>query len=118
MIQTASHATGARTSSAVRAVGLGASAGGLIVLEQFLAQSPPHSGLAYLVVQHLDPTQKAMLVELLQRSTALPVLEATDTMRLQPDAIYVIPPNKELTVARGSVAPGRAFTAARHAAAD
>ena len=81
--------TGARAASAVRAVGLGASAGGLVVLEQFLAQVPPASGLAYVVVQHLDPTQKAMLVELLQRSTAMPVLEATDTMRLEPDVVVV-----------------------------
>lgn len=93
--------TGARAASAVRAVGLGASAGGLVVLEQFLAHVPPSSGLAYVVVQHLDPTQKAMLVELLQRSTAMPVLEAVDTMRLEPDVVYVIPPNKELTVAGG-----------------
>lgn len=101
MSQPPSHDIGARTSSAVRAVGLGASAGGLTVLEQFLAHVPPSSGLAYVVVQHLDPTQKAMLVELLQRSTAMPVLEATDTMRLEPDVVYVIPPNKELTVAGG-----------------
>lgn len=71
------------------------------MLEQFLAQVPPSSGLAYVVVQHLDPTQKAMLVELLQRATAMPVLEAADTMRLEPDVVYVIPPNKELTVAGG-----------------
>ncbi len=96
-----SPGTGARAASAVRAVGLGASAGGLVVLEQFLAHVPPASGLAYVVVQHLDPTQKAMLVELLQRSTAMPVLEAVDTMRLEPDVVYVIPPNKELTVAGG-----------------
>lgn len=101
MSQTPSQGIGARSSSAVRAVGLGASAGGLIVLEQFLAHVPPLSGLAYVVVQHLDPTQKAMLVELLQRSTVMPVLEATDTMRLEPDVVYVIPPNKELTVAGG-----------------
>lgn len=96
-----SAGAGARNSSAVRAVGLGASAGGLVVLEQFLAHVPPRSGLAYVVVQHLDPTQKAMLVELLQRSTDMTVLEATDTMRLEPDVVYVIPPNKELTVAGG-----------------
>ncbi len=91
----------ARTTSAVRAVGLGASAGGLAVLEQFLAHVPPLSGLAYVVVQHLDPTQKAMLVELLQRATDMPVLEATDAMRIEPDVVYVIPPNKELTLAGG-----------------
>ena len=82
-------------------MGLGASAGGLIALEQFLAHVPPSSGLAYVVVQHLDPTQKAMLAELLQRCTAMEVLEATDTMRMEPDVVYVIPPNKELTVAGG-----------------
>jgi two-component system CheB/CheR fusion protein len=96
-----SRSIGANSASAVRAVGLGASAGGLIVLEQFLSHVPPLSGLAYVVVQHLDPTQKAMLVELLQRSTSMDVLEATDTMRLEPDTVYVIPPNKELTVAGG-----------------
>jgi two-component system CheB/CheR fusion protein len=99
MSQQSSHGIGARQSSAVRAVGLGASAGGLIALEQFLAHVPPLSGLAYIVVQHLDPTQKAMLVELLQRSTAMQVFEATDAMRLEPDVVYVIPPNKDLTVA-------------------
>jgi two-component system CheB/CheR fusion protein len=96
----ATHAA-APVTSAVRAVGLGASAGGLAALEQFLAHVSPLSGLAYVVVQHLDPTQKAMLVELLQRATDMPVLEATDTMRIQPDVVYVIPPNKELTLAGG-----------------
>ena len=95
------HSTVASPTSAVRAVGLGASAGGLHVLEQFLSHVPPSSGLAYVVIQHLDPTQKAMLVELLQRATAMPVVEATDTMRLEPDAVYVIPPNTEMTVAGG-----------------
>ncbi|MDZ4282981.1 MAG: chemotaxis protein CheB [Hydrogenophaga sp.] len=91
----------AHAKSAVRAVGLGASAGGLAVLEQFLAHVPPSSGLAYVVVQHLDPTQKAMLVELLQRATDMPVLEATDTMRIEPDVVYVIPPNREMSLAGG-----------------
>lgn len=71
------------------------------MLEQFLAQVPPLSGLAYIVVQHLDPTHKAMLVELLQRSTAMLVIEATDAMHLEPDVVYVIPPNKDLTVEEG-----------------
>ena len=61
---------------APRAVGVGASAGGLAALEQFLAGAPVASGLAYVVVQHLDPTHKAMLVELLARSTTMPVFEA------------------------------------------
>jgi two-component system CheB/CheR fusion protein len=82
-------------------VGLGASAGGLEALEQFLANVPAGSGLAYIVVQHLDPTHKAMLVELLQRATVMPVREATESMRVEPDAVYVIPPNSELSVVRG-----------------
>ena len=82
-------------------VGLGASAGGLEALEQFLANVPVGSGLAYVVVQHLDPTHKAMLVELLQRATAMPVRGATESLRVEPDVVYVIPPNSELSVVRG-----------------
>ncbi len=82
-------------------VGLGASAGGLEALEQFLANVPAGSGLAYVVVQHLDPTHKAMLVELLQRATVMPVREATESLRIEPDVVYVIPPNSELSVVRG-----------------
>jgi two-component system CheB/CheR fusion protein len=84
-----------------RVVGLGASAGGLEALQQFLANVPPASGLAYIVVQHLDPTHKAMLTELLQRSTAMPVHEATASMRVVPDSVYVIPPSAELTLVGG-----------------
>jgi two-component system, chemotaxis family, CheB/CheR fusion protein len=86
-----------------RIVGLGASAGGLEALEQFLAHVPPASGLAYVVVQHLDPTHKAMLTELLQRATAMPVREATESMRVETGVVYVIPPNTELTVVGGQL---------------
>ena len=84
-----------------RIVGLGASAGGLEPLEQFLGKVPPHSGLAYIVVQHMDPLHKTMLTELLQRATSMPVREITPSMRVEPDTVYVIPPNTELTVAGG-----------------
>jgi len=84
-------------------VGLGASAGGLEALGKFLAHVPASSGLAYVVVQHLDPTHKAMLVELLQRATGIPVREAAESMRVDPDVVYVIPPNTEMTVVRGSL---------------
>ena len=84
-----------------RIVGLGASAGGLEALEQFFEHVPPNSGLAYVVVQHLDPTKKALLVELLQRASTMPVREAQETMRILPDCVYVIRPNTELSVAGG-----------------
>ena len=78
---------GGSTSIATRAVGVGVSAGGLAAIQQFLARAPAASGLAYVVVQHLDPTHKAMLVELLARSMAMPVFEAAETMRLEPDVV-------------------------------
>jgi two-component system CheB/CheR fusion protein len=81
-----------------RVVGIGASAGGLIALEQFLSGVPEASGLAYIVIQHLDPTHPALLCELLQRVTSMRVCEAGHSMRLQADQVYVIPPNSELTV--------------------
>src|ERR1700722_14111865 len=84
-----------------RIVGLGASAGGLAALQQILTNVPPASGMAYGVVQHLDPTHKAMLTELLQRVTAVPVREVTTSMRVEPDVVYVIPPNTALTVIDG-----------------
>ena len=84
-----------------RIVGLGASAGGLAALQQFLAAVPERSGLAYVVVQHLDPGHKALLVELLQKATAMPVCEASEGLPLRPDTVYVIPPGRELTVSAG-----------------
>src|SRR6202166_4194467 len=83
--------------ASTRVVGLGASAGGLEALHQLIANVPPASGLAYVVVQHLDPTHKAMLSELLQRATLMPVREATGSMHVEPDVVYVIPPSTELT---------------------
>jgi two-component system, chemotaxis family, CheB/CheR fusion protein len=86
-----------------RIVGVGASAGGLAALEQFLKQTSPDSGMAYVIVQHLDPTQKALLPELLQRVTAMPVHEARQGMRIEPNQVYVIPPNAELSVVKGAL---------------
>ncbi|WP_275096879.1 chemotaxis protein CheB [Sedimenticola hydrogenitrophicus] len=91
----------ATSAIATRIVGIGASAGGLAPLEEFLGNIPPHSGMAYVVVQHLDPTHKALLSELLQRVTAMRVREARHNMRIDPDCVYVIPPNTELSVVNG-----------------
>ena len=82
-------------------VGLGASAGGLEALTQFLASAPPRSGMAFVVIQHLDPNRKGMLSELLQRTTTMPVSEARHMAAIEPNCVYVIPPNKELTIAQG-----------------
>ncbi len=82
-------------------VGIGASAGGLEALEQFFVNMPPNSGMAFVVVQHLDPDRKGIMRELLQRFTAMTVLTVTDRLKLKPNAVYVIPPNKSMSVLNG-----------------
>jgi len=80
---------------------IGASAGGLEALEQFLGNVYENSGLAYIVIQHLDPTQKGMLPELLQRVSKIPVFQVKDRMTVKPDCVYVIPPNKSMSILKG-----------------
>ncbi len=82
-------------------VGIGASAGGLEALEQFLGNVPENSGMAYVVIQHLDPTQKGMLPELLQRISKMKVFQVKDRMVVNPNCIYVIPPNKSMSILKG-----------------
>lgn len=82
-------------------VGIGASAGGLEALEQFLENVPENSGMAYVVIQHLDPTQKGMLPELLQRISKMQVFQVIDKMVVQVNCVYVIPPNKSMSILKG-----------------
>ncbi|MEA4840852.1 MAG: chemotaxis protein CheB [Bacteroidales bacterium] len=82
-------------------VAIGASAGGLEAFEQFLSHVPENSGMAYIVIQHLDPTQKGMLPELLQRITKMKVFQVKDLMTVKPDCVYVIPPNKSMSILKG-----------------
>ncbi|WP_150047972.1 chemotaxis protein CheB [Methylomonas rhizoryzae] len=84
-------------------VAIGASAGGLDALEHFFAHVPAASGVAFVVIQHLDPNHQGMLPELLQRVTPLTVVQAGDRMRVKPNWIYVIPPNKDLSILRGKL---------------
>ena len=85
----------------VTIVGIGASAGGLEAMEAFLQNVPPSSGMAFVIVQHLDPTHKGILPELLQRVTAMEVVQVTDRMRVKPNGVYVIPPNRDMSILRG-----------------
>jgi two-component system CheB/CheR fusion protein len=78
-------------------IGIGASAGGLEALEQFLTGVPVDSGMAFVVVQHLDPDRHGMLPELLQRATPMEVRQAANRMKIKPNCVYVIPPNKDLS---------------------
>jgi len=81
--------------------GIGASAGGLEALEQFLRHVPENSGVAFIIVQHLDPTHKGMMQELLKRATSMEVFQVRDGMRVKPDCVYVIPPNKDMSILHG-----------------
>lgn len=82
-------------------VGIGASAGGLEALEQLLGHVPARSGMAFVVVQHLGPTHKGLMAELLQRVTAMKVMQVKDRTKVRPDCVYVIPPNKDMSVLHG-----------------
>jgi chemotaxis methyl-accepting protein methylase/PAS domain-containing protein len=84
-------------------IGIGASAGGLEALEKFLGGVRKDSGMAFVIVQHLDPTHKGILVELLQRTTDMEVTQVEDNMEVFPDHVYVIPPNKDLSLLHGSL---------------
>ena len=79
-------------------VGIGGSAGSLDAFEQLFAATAPDTGMAFVIVTHLDPDHKTLLAELLQRTTAMPVRQVEDRMRLAPDAVFVIPPNRVLEV--------------------
>ncbi len=84
-------------------VGIGCSAGGLEALEKFLSHVPADAGIAFVIVQHLAPEHVSALPDLLQRHTTMPVVEATDGMLVHPDGVYVIPPNKDLSLLHGTL---------------
>lgn len=82
-------------------VGIGASAGGLEALELFFGNLPKNSGIAFVVIQHLDPYHVGIMPELLQRTTDMKVFQATDHLKVEPNHVYVIPPNKSMSILHG-----------------
>jgi two-component system CheB/CheR fusion protein len=84
-------------------VGLGASAGGLEAVQKLLAALPADTGMAFVLIQHLDPTHKSMMVELLARDTAMNVSQAHDDMPIERNCLYVIPPQADLSVHDGAL---------------
>ncbi|HEV2749190.1 MAG TPA: chemotaxis protein CheB [Gemmatimonadales bacterium] len=82
-------------------VGLGASAGGLEAVTQLLGGLPADPGMAFVLIQHLDPDHKSMLPELLSRATKLPVQEAQEGMRVESNHVYVIPRNASMVISAG-----------------
>ncbi|MCA1617841.1 MAG: PAS domain S-box protein, partial [Acidobacteria bacterium] len=84
-------------------VALGASAGGIRAFREFFEHVPEGSGMAYVVILHLSPEHESRLAEVLQTSTQMPVTQVTESVKLAPDHVYVIPPNKSLSVVDGSL---------------
>jgi len=79
-------------------VAIGASAGGLEAVSELLAAAAPRSGMAFIVVQHLDPSHQSLLPEILAKKTRMRVVPAAEGLRVEPDHVYVIPPNATLTL--------------------
>jgi two-component system CheB/CheR fusion protein len=84
-------------------VGVGASAGGLEAFSQVLKHLPEKTGFAFVFIQHLDPKHPSLLTEILGRATKMPVHEAADGMVVEPDRVYVIPPNMDMRVGGGAL---------------
>jgi two-component system CheB/CheR fusion protein len=84
-------------------IGMGASAGGLEAFTHFFEAMPPDSGMAFMLVQHLDPTQPSLMAELLQRHTAMPVVQVADGMPIEANAVYIIPPNMDMGLLNGTL---------------
>ncbi|PZV19652.1 MAG: histidine kinase [Pseudanabaena sp.] len=82
-------------------VGIGASAGGLQAVSQLLRQLPADTGMAFVLIQHLDPDHDSQLSEILAHTTQMPVNEVQDGMAIAPNCVYVIPPNTNMTLNQG-----------------
>ena len=90
-----------RTADLPVVVGIGASAGGLEAFSKLLAALPLDTGMAFVLVQHLDPTHESLLTALLGRTTGLKVSEIVDGSSVEADHVFVIPPNANLSIKHG-----------------
>lgn len=105
----AKNRTGRRISSdesqipALPVVGIGASAGGLEAFTALLQALPTDLGMAFILVPHLDPSRESAFTQILSRSTSMPVRQIDNNMQLEANHIYIIPPNRDLTVSRSAL---------------
>ena len=97
---------GSRLAGSFPIVGIGASAGGLEAFSALLKHLPLDTGMGFVLVQHLDPVHDSALTQLLGRATSLPVHEVTNNLRVEPNHVYVIPPNRSLSITAGVLTLG------------
>ena len=100
-------------------MGVGASAGGLEAFTLLLKDVPVNTGMGFVLVQHLDPVHESALTQILAKATAMPVREAANNLPVEPNHVYIIPPNRNMTIAQGrlKLAPRRQ-TAGAHRSID
>ncbi|MBW4552481.1 MAG: PAS domain-containing protein [Aphanocapsa sp. GSE-SYN-MK-11-07L] len=91
----------AKTDAPFPVVGIAASAGGLEAFTELIRHLPIDTGMAFVLIQHLSPDRESLLTEILSRLTAMPVRQVQDLMSVEPNEIYVIPPNTQMTLADG-----------------
>ncbi|MEG3960210.1 CheR family methyltransferase [Microcoleus sp. herbarium2] len=82
-------------------VGIAASAGGLEAFTELVGHLPADTGMAFVLIQHLDPNHTSFLAEILSRSTPMPVNQVRDGVAVEPNQVYVIPPNTKMVVSKG-----------------
>src|SRR5262245_36795063 len=95
-------------------VAIGASAGGLEAFSNLLRSLPPEPAIALIFIPHLDPTHESAMVELLSRTTRLPVFQAAEGMRVAVNSLYVLPPNSDMTISEGILHLARRGTERGH----
>lgn len=84
-------------------VGIGASAGGLEALKNFMSNTPTDMGVGFVIIQHLDPSHKSSMAEILQKYTSMKVSQVKDGMTVEPNQVYVIPPDRDMGIINGTL---------------
>ncbi|MGA2713603.1 MAG: chemotaxis protein CheB [Bryobacteraceae bacterium] len=97
------EAEGARPGLSFPVVAIGASAGGLAAFTALLQALPTRSGMAFVLIQHLEPKHESALTTLLSKATSMPVVEVSNGIAVEPNHVYVIPPNKNMTIRKGTL---------------
>jgi PAS domain S-box-containing protein len=95
-------------------VGLDASAGGVKALQEFFAAMPADSGMAFVAILHLSPEHESSLAQILQMRTSMPVREVTETVKVEPNHVYVIPPNWQVEMVDGVIRPANSLSPLEH----